>query len=74
MKIDIEIPKEKRSKWEERNFPPIIAKRSLSESEISEEMLHLLRERKTKFPLGKRKNISLSYNAIFSSPTDELLE
>lgn len=51
-KIDITIPPERRSKWEERNFPPIIAKKSLSEDEICEEMRHLLHEKKTKFPLG----------------------
>ena len=51
-KIDIYIPHEKRKKWENLNFPPIIAKRSLQENEISEEMLQLLRRKKRKFPLS----------------------
>ena len=51
-KIDIYIPRDKRTKWENLNFPPIIAKRNLQENEISEEMLHLLYRQKRKFPLG----------------------
>ena len=51
-KIDIYIPHDKRKKWENLNFPPIIAKRSLQENEISEEMLQLLRRQNRKFPLG----------------------
>ena len=51
-KIDIYIPHEKRKKWENLNFPPIIAKRSLQENEISEEMLQSLRRQNRKFPLG----------------------
>ena len=52
-KIDIYIPRDKRKKWEDLNFPPIIAKRTLQENEISEEMLQSLHRQKRKFPLGK---------------------
>ena len=63
-KIDIEIPISKRAKWQALNFPPIIAKRSLSEDEISEEMKNLLRQKKTKFPLGRIQITSLHYTCI----------
>ena len=69
-KIDIYIPHEKRKKWENLNFPPIIAKRSLQENEISEEMLQSLRRQNRKFPLGNTffhfffyKIISKSHNS-----------
>ena len=51
-KVDITLPQEKRSKWQSRNFPPIITRKQLREDEISEEMLPLLYRRKSKFPIG----------------------
>ena len=73
-KIDIAIPKERRSKWEARNFPPIIAKKSLSEDQISEEMRNLLYQKKTKFPLGKIDSLEICSLKISRSTADELLE
>jgi len=55
-KVDITLPQEKRSKWLSRNFPPIITRKELAEDEISEEMLHLLHQRKSKFPIGMSKS------------------
>ena len=73
-KIDISLPKEKRSKWEERNFPPIIAKRTLTEDDICEEMRHLLQQKKAKFPLGNIGILQLTIKNFLSSSTNELLE
>ena len=60
-KIDIYIPRDKRKKWEDLNFPPIIAKRTPQENEISEEMLQSLHRQKRKFPLGNNILIVIFY-------------
>ena len=74
-KIDIMIPPERRSKWQARNFPPIITKKCLSEDQISDEMRNLLRQKKTKFPLGETDAVKIIALEIKSrSAADEFIQ
>ena len=58
--VSIEFPEKFRTKWRGINFPPIFNRISLTEDQISSEMIDSLRRKKTKFPLHPQLMLTFS--------------
>ena len=58
--VSIDFPDQCQTKWRDINYPPIFDRISLSEEQISPDVLHLLQQKKTKFPLSPQLMLTFS--------------
>ena len=72
VKIDIDIPPEKRHRWRKLNFGPIITRKSLDENQLSPETVEKMKKFKKKIPVPPQLIPCFEAEGLII-PTDMLL-